>query len=147
LIVTNITQETLYTFSRNKGLHDNGGGSGWSREGIEKFKEIYKAVKKDRKKQSPTFNQELLKMFQARRKRESGRGSAQVKSQVDNRKRVVRCINEFNDSSDSSDDDDDDDDGEEDEVFYKSADPINPAAFLAGHTGYDKNEIKNKTEV
>ena len=82
-------------------------------------------------------------MFQARRKRESGRGSAQVKSQVDNSKRVVRCINEFNDSSD----DDDNDDGEEDEVFYKSADPINPAAFLAGHTGYDKNEIKNKTEV
>ena len=87
-------------------------------------------------------------MFQARQKRESGRGSAQVKSQVDNSKRVLRCINEFNDSSDSSDDDDDDDDdGEEDEVFYKSPDPINPAAFLAGHIGYDKDKIKNKTEI
>jgi hypothetical protein len=29
----NISQTTLYTFSQNKGVHDNGGGSGWSLEG------------------------------------------------------------------------------------------------------------------
>jgi hypothetical protein len=28
-----MSQTTLSTFSRNKGLHDNGGGSGWSLEG------------------------------------------------------------------------------------------------------------------
>jgi hypothetical protein len=28
-----ISQTTLYTFSRNEGAHDNGGGSGWSLEG------------------------------------------------------------------------------------------------------------------
>jgi hypothetical protein len=147
LIVLNVTQEALYTFSRNKGFHDNGGGSGWSSEGIRRYKELYKAVKKDRKtRQTATFNQELLKMFQARRKRESGRGlAAQMKSQAENSKQAYRCINELNDSSSDDDDDDDDDHDEDevDEVIYKG--PItNP--FVEVSTGYNLT-VRNETQV
>jgi hypothetical protein len=42
---------------------------------MRKYDELYAAIKKDRKKSAPTFNQELLKMFLSRRKNESGRGS------------------------------------------------------------------------
>jgi hypothetical protein len=102
---------TLYTFSRNKGTHDNGGGSGWSHAGKQKYEELYKAVKKDRKTQSPMFNQELLKMYQSRRKMETGRtGNGQMKDGLNNRKKVAyRCINELNDSDDDSDDEEDQD--------------------------------------
>lgn len=130
-------QEALYTFSRNKGAHDNGGGSGWSPEGIAKYEELYKAVKYSRKtKQAETFNQELLKMFQARRKRESGPGGrAQMRRQEETNKRAYRCINELNDSS--SDDDDDDEGEDVQEVIYKSAVPSTDPF----HT------VKNKAEV
>jgi hypothetical protein len=61
-------------FSRNKGAHDNGGGCGWSEPaGMRKYDELYTAIKNDRKKSAPTFNQELLKMFLMRQKKESGR--------------------------------------------------------------------------
>ena len=115
----------LYTFSRNKGTHDNGGGSGWSREGKEKYDEIYYAVKRDRKRQSPTFNQELLKMYQSRRKMETGRaGNGQMKDQSENRKRqAYRCINELNDTDDDSDDDEEqnNDDPIQATVVYKKS--------------------------
>jgi hypothetical protein len=69
-------QPPLYTFSRNKGAHDNGGGCGWSQAGMRKYDELYTAIKNDRKKSAaPTFNKELLKMFLSRRKKESARGS------------------------------------------------------------------------
>jgi hypothetical protein len=116
----------LYTFSRNKGTHDNGGGSGWSRDGKEKYDEIYYAVKRDRKRQSPTFNQELLKMYQSRRKMETGRaGNGQMKDQSENRKRqAYRCINELNDTDDDSDNDEEqntNDDPIQATVVYKNS--------------------------
>ena len=42
---------------------------------MRKYDELYAAIKKDRKKSAPTFNQELLKMFLSRQKNESGQGS------------------------------------------------------------------------
>ena len=40
---------------------------------MRKYDELYTAIKNDRKKSAPTFNQELLKMFLLRQKKESGR--------------------------------------------------------------------------
>ncbi|KAI2503359.1 hypothetical protein MHU86_11079 [Fragilaria crotonensis] len=94
----------LYTFSRNKGAHDNGGGCGWSQVGMRKYDELYMAIKNDRKKSTtPTFNQKLLKMFLSRRKKESGRG---VRKQFDDKgkKRPHKCMDVFDDSSDEEDD-------------------------------------------
>ena len=42
---------------------------------MRKYDELYMAIKNDRQKSALTFNQELLKMFLSRRKKESGRGS------------------------------------------------------------------------
>jgi hypothetical protein len=78
MLFCNISQTTLYTFSRNKGVHDNGGGSGWSLKGKKKYNELYKKVKADRKQSPPTFNQELLKIYQLQRKKVSGRGSGRM---------------------------------------------------------------------
>jgi hypothetical protein len=61
-------------FSRNKGAHDTGGDCGWSEPGMRKYNELYTAIKNDRKKSAPTFNQKLLKMFLSQQKKESGRG-------------------------------------------------------------------------
>ena len=99
-----VRQPTLYTFSRNKGAHDNGGGCGWSQVGMRKYDELYMAIKNDRKKSTtPTFNQELLKMFLSRRKKESGRG---VRKQFDDKgkKRPHKCMDVFDDDSDEEDD-------------------------------------------
>jgi hypothetical protein len=69
---------------------------------MRKYDELYAAIKKDRKKSAPTFNQELLKMFLSRRKKESGRGS---KKQFDQKgkKRPRRCMDELNDETDDDD--------------------------------------------
>ena len=65
-----------------------------------------KKVKGNRKQSPPTFNEELLKIFQLRRKKESGRGNGRMRDRLleQNRKRAYRCIDEFNDS-DTDDDD------------------------------------------
>ena len=69
---------------------------------MRKYDELYAAIKKDRKKSAPTFNQELLKMFLSRRKNESDRGS---KKQFDQKgkKRPRRCMDELNDETDDDD--------------------------------------------
>jgi hypothetical protein len=59
-------------------------------------------VKKDRKNSDPRFNQELLKMFQSRRKKESGRGNKQLIERI-GKKRPYRCIDELNDTDDDDD--------------------------------------------
>jgi hypothetical protein len=99
-----VLQPPLYTFSRNKGAHDNGGGCGWSQAGMRKHDELYIAIKNDRKKSAaPTFNQELLKMNLLRRKKESGRG---VRKQFDDKgnKRPHKCMDVFDNDSDEEDD-------------------------------------------
>ncbi len=46
---------------------------------MRKYDELYMAIKNDRKKSAaPTFNQELLKMFLSRRKKESGQGGQET---------------------------------------------------------------------
>jgi hypothetical protein len=50
------------------------GSCGWSEPGMRKYNEFYTAIKKDRKKSAPTFNQELLKMFLSWWKKELGQG-------------------------------------------------------------------------
>ncbi|KAI2508980.1 hypothetical protein MHU86_5475 [Fragilaria crotonensis] len=93
----------LYTFSRNKGAHDNGGGCDWSQAGMRKYDELYMAIKNDRKKSAQTFNQELLKMFLSRRKKESGQG---VRKQFDDKGKKCphKCMDVFDDNSDEEDD-------------------------------------------
>ena len=71
---------------------------------MRKYDELYMAIKNDRKKSTtPTFNQELLKMFLSRRRKESGRG---VRKQFDDKgkKRPHKCIDVFDDDSDEEDD-------------------------------------------
>ena len=74
---------------------------------MRKYDELYTAIKNDRKKSAPTFNQELLKMFLSRRKKESGRGT---KKQFDQKgkKRPYRCMDELNDDTDDEDHDEND---------------------------------------
>ena len=70
---------------------------------MRKYDEFYMAIKNDREKSAPTFNQELLKMFLSRRKKESGRG---VRKQFDDKgkKRPHKCIDVFDEDSDEEDD-------------------------------------------
>ena len=74
---------------------------------MRKYDELYTGIKNDRKKSAPTFNQELLKMFLSRRKKESGRGT---KKQFDQKgkKRPYRCMDELNDNTDDEDHDEND---------------------------------------
>ena len=62
-----------------------------------------KKVKANRKQSPPTFNQELLKIYKLRRKKESGRGKLDHLLEQ-NRKRAYWCIDEYNDL-DTDDDD------------------------------------------
>ena len=112
---------TKYTFSRNKGHHNNGGGSGWSREGKDKYNELFQAVMKDRRRKHwSTFNAELLKMYQQRRKMEGGRGSGQKKSIVQEiNKKAFRCMDELNDMNDNMSDDDECNSDDEEEMNDK----------------------------
>jgi hypothetical protein len=99
-----VPQPPLYTFSRNKGAHDNEAVVGHRLGGMRKYNELYMAIKNDRKKSAaPTFNQELLKMFLSRRKKESGRG---VRKQFDDKgkKRPHKCMDVFDKDSDEEDD-------------------------------------------
>jgi hypothetical protein len=80
-----------YTFSRNKGAHDNWGGCGWSEPGMRKYHEIYTAIKNDTKKSAPKINQELLKMFLSQQKKESGRGTKKLFDQK-GKKRPYKCM-------------------------------------------------------
>jgi hypothetical protein len=64
-----------YTFSRVRRQYDkttqSESGSGWSREGLEKFNAIADMVKKDRELCGATFNSELYKVFKNTRKRKA----------------------------------------------------------------------------
>jgi hypothetical protein len=58
------------------------------------------------KQSPPTFNQELLKIYQLRQKKESGCGNGCMRDCLmeQNRKRAYQCIDEFNDSEKDDDD-------------------------------------------
>ena len=79
--------------------------------------ELFQAVMKDRRrKHCSKFNEELLKMFQQRRKMEGGRGSGQKKSIVQEmNKKSFRCMDELNDMNDNMSDDDECDDCDDEE--------------------------------
>ncbi len=49
-----------------RGKQTNGGGSGWSIEGREKYDKLFMAVKADRKQNAKQFNPQLLLFCQAR---------------------------------------------------------------------------------
>jgi hypothetical protein len=53
-------QLPLYTYLRLRGMHTNGGGSGWSIESRKKYDEMFMAVKADRKQNAKQFNPQLL---------------------------------------------------------------------------------------
>ena len=64
-LADNIETGGTVHFSRNKGHHTNGGGSGWSREGNDKYKELFQAVIKDRNTCTLLYrdrDQEMLRM-------------------------------------------------------------------------------------
>jgi hypothetical protein len=75
-------------------------------QGKKKYDELYKKVQANRKQSPATFNQELLKIYQLRMKKESGRGNGRMRDRLleQNRKRAYQCIDKFNDS-DTDDDD------------------------------------------
>ena len=64
----------IYTFSRLKGVVENGkkngGGSGWSKEGHERYNKIFRAVQEDRRLRAAQFNPQFLAVFQTRRRGE-----------------------------------------------------------------------------
>jgi hypothetical protein len=74
---------------------------------MRKYDELYTAIKNDRKKSAPTFNQELLKMFLLRRKKESGPGTKKLFDQK-GKKRPYRCMDELKDDTDDEDHDEND---------------------------------------
>ena len=65
-----------------------------------------KKVKVDRKQSPPTFNQELLKIYQLQQKKESGWGNGQMHDHLleQNRKQAYQCMDKFNDSDTDNDD-------------------------------------------
>ncbi len=58
---------------------------------MRKYDELFTAIKNNRKKSAPTFNQELLKMFLLQQTKESGRGTKKWFDQKGKR-RPYRCI-------------------------------------------------------
>jgi hypothetical protein len=56
-------QLPLYTYSHLQRKQTNGGGSGWSIEGCEKYDELFMAVKVDRKQNAKQFNPQLCFFF------------------------------------------------------------------------------------
>ena len=148
-----ILQKALYTFSRNKSRSDNGGGSGWSDDGMIKYKELYNAVKRDRRKQSPAFNQELLKMFQRRRQLESGHRRRTPQRNDQSKKRPFKCINQFNDSSDDEDTDEDDDHQDKENNCQQSQSHQSKnksrVSYKTTYTSssFDPSIVKNETAV
>lgn len=57
-------QAPKFTLSRKQRLDDTGvAGIGWTKEGVEKYNELYDDVKEDRIFRGKSFNQELLKVF------------------------------------------------------------------------------------
>ena len=153
LLTTMILQKALYTFSRNKSRSDNGGGSGWSDEGMVKYRELYKAVKRDRRKQPTLFNQELLKMYQKRRQLESGHRRRTPQRKGQSKKRPFKCINQFNDSS--GDEDTDEEDHQQDkenncqqesQSHSKNKSRVTYKTTEASST-FDPSIVKNETAV
>jgi hypothetical protein len=74
---------------------------------MRKYDELYTAVKHNRKKSAPTFNQELLKMFLSQQKKESGRGTKKLFDEK-GKKRPYRCMDKVNDDTDDEDNDEND---------------------------------------
>ena len=57
-------QAPKYTLSRKQRLDDQGvAGIGWTKEGVDKYNEIYDLVEEDRVGRGVSFNHELLKVF------------------------------------------------------------------------------------
>ena len=95
-----------YTFSRVRRQSDkiteSESGSGWSREGLEKFNAIAEMVKQDRELRGATFNSELYKVFKNMRKRKakSNRG-------IDPKKQRPLIYDDMDDEDDSGQEDTD----------------------------------------
>ena len=149
-----ILQKALYTFSRNKSNIDNGGGSGWSDEGMIKYHELYKAVKRDRRKQPPAFNQELLKMYQRRRQLELGHRRRTPQRKGQSKKRPFKCINQFNDSSGDEDTDEEDDHQDKENNCQqsqshqsKNKSRVSYKTTYTSTSSFDPSIVKNETAV
>jgi hypothetical protein len=93
----------LYTYSRLKGKQTNGGGSGWSIEGRQKYDELFMAVKNDRKKNAKQFNPQLLLFYQARRRREQ---QAKHNAKDDARPKPKATYHRMNELAEDSDEED-----------------------------------------
>jgi hypothetical protein len=93
-----------YTFSRVRRQYDkttqSESGSGWSREGLEKFNAIADMVKKDRELRGATFNSELYKVFKNTRKRK-----AKSNRVIDPTKQKPLIYDDMDDDDDSGQED------------------------------------------
>jgi len=66
-----------YTFSRVVNTENNGGGSGWSLAGKQKYNELFTAIQLDRSKDTtPLFNQELWRIYEQRGAAKQGKQAA-----------------------------------------------------------------------
>ncbi len=83
---------TKYTYSRQKGKLTNGGGSGWSDTGHQRYNILYRIVQRDRRLRGAAFNKELLKVFQVRRLRDR----KQKGTPLGNKKRKTVAFDDLN---------------------------------------------------
>jgi hypothetical protein len=90
---------TLHILKQEESRKNNApvGGCGWNIDGKKKYNEIFQMVVEDRKKSSYHFNQELLKMFQQRRRNEAAKRGQCIDSEgmLLEKKRPFQCLDEF----------------------------------------------------
>ena len=82
-------QKSKFTLSRrvsrsqqNGSAHAKGSGVGWSDDGIAMYNGLYDCVAKDRKNCGDQFNKELLKVHQARRRKDEKESERNLDNQT-----------------------------------------------------------------
>lgn len=103
---------------------NNGGGSGWKKEGMDMFKKLCFDVRRNRKMADPKFNEELLKLYRERRQRRSGKDD-RVATRRKMKEIPSRCFDEFNDP--------DSDDDDEEQESHNMSNAVKPYASFVYH--------------
>lgn len=135
-------QKPLFCYSRAQSPINNGGGSGWKKEGMEMFKKLCFDVRKNRKVADPKFNEELLKLYRERRQR--GRSGRDDRMATRKRKKDTpsRCFDEFNDP----DSDDDEQAGQDDRQQHDGSGPLCGTATFAYQNTKENNIASTRSQ-
>ena len=93
-----LEQSPKYTFSRlsrneagNIGGESKQYGSGWSKEGMDKYNDLYRLVREDRKLRGKTFNEDLLLYYKEKRKHKNKQNASDR-----NKKRKTVAFDDLN---------------------------------------------------